>query len=100
MKEVRITAVKKSFYKDLFDKYQENKDLGCDIEEGDVWISREGERPLNFCESAWSNLYPYVFALSSGGGTFFGDWMKNPHSAVISCNDGIRPVSFLLETIE
>ena len=27
-------------------------------------------------------------------------WMKNPKSAMISCNDGFRPVSFLLETVE
>lgn len=27
-------------------------------------------------------------------------WMKNPRSAMISCNDGFRPVSFYIETIE
>ena len=27
-------------------------------------------------------------------------WMKNPASAMISCNDGFRPVSFLIETLE
>ena len=26
--------------------------------------------------------------------------MKNPRSAMISCNDGFRPVSFLLETMD
>ena len=26
--------------------------------------------------------------------------MKDPKSAMISCNDGFRPVSFLLETME
>ena len=30
-------------------------------------------------------------------GNFFDGWMKNPYSAMISCNDGLRPVSFLLE---
>ena len=35
----------------------------------------------------------------SYGGDFYGGWMKNPHSALISCNDGFRPVSFLLETV-
>lgn len=25
---------------------------------------------------------------------------KNPKSAMISCNDGLRPVSFYIETIE
>ena len=27
-------------------------------------------------------------------------WMKNKKSAMISCNDGFRPVSFLLETMD
>ena len=31
---------------------------------------------------------------------FYDGWMKNPKSAMISCNDGFRPVSFLLETME
>ncbi len=26
--------------------------------------------------------------------------MKNPKSAMVSCNDGFRPVSFLLEALE
>ena len=26
--------------------------------------------------------------------------MKNPRSALLSCNDGFRPVSFLLETLD
>ena len=31
---------------------------------------------------------------------FYDGWMKNKKSAMISCNDGFRPVSFLLETME
>ena len=35
------------------------------------------------------------------GQVFVADgWMKNPASAMISCNDGFRPVSFLLEAID
>ncbi len=99
MKDIKIKAIKKSFFKDLSDKYE--KEIGyCLVEEGAEWISKSALIPEGFCQSAWSNLQPYVFALSSGGGSFFDNWMKNPHSVVISCNDGIRPVSFLLETIE
>ena len=99
MKDVRIKVIKKSFYKELSALYE--KEMGdCLVEERDECISKDALMPERFYQSAWSNLYPYVFSLSSGGGSFFGEWMKNPHSAVISCNDGIRPVSFLLETIE
>ena len=30
----------------------------------------------------------------------YDGWMKNPKSAMISCNDGFRPVSFLLEALD
>jgi uncharacterized repeat protein (TIGR04076 family) len=42
----------------------------------------------------------FVRELSGGGGNFFDGWMKNPYSAMISCNDGFRPVSFYLEVTE
>ena len=43
---------------------------------------------------------PFVLALSAGAEDFYDGWMKNKRSAMISCNDGFRPVSFLLETVE
>ena len=42
----------------------------------------------------------FVFALSYGASDFYQGWMKNPRSAMISCNDGFRPVSFYLEVID
>lgn len=38
--------------------------------------------------------------LAHGGTNIYEGWMKNERSAMISCNDGFRPVSFLLEVIE
>ena len=37
--------------------------------------------------------------LAHGGGDFYDGWMKNKYSAMISCNDGFRPVSFLIEAL-
>ena len=45
-------------------------------------------------------LAAFVLALSHGGGDFYDGWMKNPKSAMISCNDGFRPVSFLIEALD
>ena len=74
MKDVRIKAIKKSFYKELSDMYE--KEIGdCPVDEGDEWTSKDALMPEGFCQSAWSNLYPYVFSLSSGGGSFFW-WRK------------------------
>ena len=43
---------------------------------------------------------PSCKALAHGGGDFYDGWMKNPESAMISCNDGFRPVSFYLEALD
>lgn len=43
----------------------------------------------------------YVFALSSGVRKFYGDeWTNRDGIAVVTCNDGFRPVTFLLEATD
>ena len=100
MKKVKITAIRKVWYQDLSAKYENPIEHSCDIEEGQVFISCEGQKPEGLCDSAWESMQAFVKELANGGGNFFDGWMKDPHSAMISCNDGFRPVSFLLETIE
>ena len=51
------------------------------------------------CESAWESMRPFVESLARGEGNFYDGWMKNPMSAMISCNDGFRPFSFYLEVV-
>ena len=46
------------------------------------------------------SISAFVMALAHGGENFYDGWMKNKKSAMISCNDGFRPVSFLLETMD
>ncbi len=100
MKQVRITAIRKTNYPDLMAKYENPMEHACDVEEGMVWVSAGGTKPEIFCDSAWESMLPFVTELAKGGGNFYNGWMKNPHSAMISCNDGFRPVSFYIETIE
>jgi uncharacterized repeat protein (TIGR04076 family) len=38
--------------------------------------------------------------LAHGGENTYDGWMRNPKSAMISCNDGFRPVSFLIEVVD
>ena len=64
------------------------------------FVSKNAEKPAGMCDSAWRVMHPYVMALACGGGNFFDGWMKDPHSAMISCDDGFRPVSFYIETVE
>lgn len=100
MYNVKITAVRKTEYPDLMEKYENPISHTCDIAVGDTFISKNGEKPEGFCESAWGSMEYFVKELSEGRGNFFDGWMKNPMSAMISCNDGFRPVSFLIEIID
>ena len=100
MKKVRITAIRKASYPDLMAKYENPIEHACDVEEGMVWVSEDGEKPRGFCDSAWDSISPFVMSLAHGGSNFYDGWMKNPYSAMISCNDGFRPVSFYLEALD
>ena len=100
MKKVRITAVRKASYPDLMEQYENPIQHACDVEEGRVWIANGWAKPEGFCDSAWDSISAFVMTLTHGGGNFYDGWMKNPKSAMISCNDGFRPVSFYLETME
>ena len=100
MKNVRITVMRKALYPDLIAKYENPIEHACDLQEGQSWVANAGKKPEGFCNSAWESLSPFVLALSRGGGNFYDGWMKDPHTAMLSCNDGFRPVSFLLEALE
>ena len=100
MKNVRITVKRIARYDDLIAEYENPIEHACGMTVGQVFLSRGGQRPDGFCDSAWETVSPFAVALSEGAEDFFDGWMKNKRSAMISCNDGFRPVSFLLETVE
>ena len=100
MKKCRITVVRRASYEDLMAQYENPIEHACDMCEGQVFIANGWQRPEGLCQSAWDTMSPFVMALAHGGGNFYDGWMKNPHSAMISCNDGFRPVSFYLEVVE
>jgi uncharacterized repeat protein (TIGR04076 family) len=99
MKDVKITVMRKVCHRDLMEKYENPIEHACDLQEGQVFIAREGRIPEGMCDSAWTSMEPFVIELANGGGNFYDGWMKDRNSAMISCNDGFRPVSFYLETL-
>ena len=99
MYDVKITAIRKADYKDIQALYENLIEHTCDVVEGQVWVSHDGKKPYGMCDSAWESMQWFVLELAAGRGDFYDGWMKNPYSAMISCNDGFRPVSFLLERI-
>lgn len=97
---VKITVIRKACYPDLMARYENPIEHTCDVSEGQIFISKDGEKPEGLCDSAWGSMEEFVKVLAQGGGNFYDGWMQNPHSAMISCNDGFRPVSFYLEVEE
>ena len=100
MKKVKITVMRTACYKDLIEKYENPIPHACDMKEGQVFIANGWAKPEGFCDSAWESISPFVMTLAYGGKDIYDGWMKNKKSAMISCNDGFRPVSFLLEATE
>ena len=100
MKKVKITVMRKAADPDLMERYENPIEHACDVEEGQVFIANGWNKPEGFCDSAWDSVSPFVMTLAHGGADIYDGWMKNPRSAMISCNDGFRPVSFLLEALD
>ena len=100
MKKVRITVMKMGSYHDLMAEYENPMELPCEMGPGQAVVADGWNRPEGLCLSAWECMSPFVLALASGGENLYDAWMKNPRSAMISCNDGFRPVPFLVEALE
>lgn len=99
MKKIRITAMAKSEYPELMKEYEIPQEIPCTVLSGQSWISENGKCPEGFCSSAWQNLEWFAQQLALGKEPIAG-WMKDPGKAFVSCNDGFRPVSFLLEALK
>ncbi len=100
MKKVRITVMRMASYKDLMEKYENPIEHACGMRLGQVFTANGREKPEGFCDSAWETVSPFVMALACGAENLYDGWMKDPRSAMISCNDGFRPVSFMLEALD
>ena len=103
MKKVKITILKTMLNKDLAEKYGV-KGLNCCpmMREGQVFYA-DYSKPEGFCDEAWKAIYQYAFALAHGADKtlfFYGDWIDKPNVAIVSCNDGLRPVIMKLEAID
>ena len=103
MKKVRITILKTTFQQELAEEYGIDGLTVCPLmEEGPVFYA-DYAKPDGFCDEAWKAIYQYVFALAHGADEiwYFGDWIKKkPGVAIVSCNDGLRPVIMKLEATD
>ncbi len=81
-------------------KYENPIQNACSMKMGQIFIANGWEKPEGMCDSAWESMSAFVMTLAHGGEAIYNGWMKNKKSAMISCNDGFRPVSFLLEALD
>lgn len=100
MKKCKITVIRKVLHSDLVARYENPIEHSCDMVEGTVYVANGWQKPDGLCDSAWESMSPFVMTLAHGGENIYDGWMKNPRSAMISCNDGFRPVSFLIEALD
>ena len=100
MNKVRITALRQTVYDDLVAQYENPIEHTCDVCMGQQWVSVDGQQPEGLCPSAWESMREFVEKLANGEGNLFDGWMRNPMSAMISCNDGFRPFSFYIEAMQ
>lgn len=100
MKKVKITVMRMACYDDLRELYENPIEHTCDMQMGQTFLVVDCKKPVGMCDSAWETLFPFVEKLAKGEGNFYDGWMKNPYSAMLSCNDGFRPVSFYVEVVE
>jgi len=101
MRKCIIKAIRRTTYPDLSAEYELPQKSPCEIEIGQEFICTDFEiKPKGLCPSAWQTMQPFIMALLSGGENIYPNWMKNPKSAMLSCNDGFRPVTFLVECID
>ncbi len=105
MNKCKITVLKKTLDSELVAEYGAEGLTACTmLREGQIFYA-DYACPEGFCNEAWKAIYQYVFALAHGvgndGGLFYyGDWIRKPGVAICSCNDGLRPVIFKIESTE
>lgn len=96
----RITAVRQSTYPDLMEKYENVLAVACPLQVGQVFLSDGLIKPDGLCDSFWETLLPFLKKWREGIEEPIQGWMKDSRTLLLSCNDGFRPMSFLIERLE
>ncbi len=104
MRKCKITAIKHTMQDDLVKQYGAEGFGACPrVQPGQEFVVEGHGMPEGFCNEAWRAIHHYVFALVHGGGQdlfFTGNWVREPNVAIVSCNDGLRPVIFKIEAFD
>ncbi len=104
MAECRIKVLKRLVVTDIAKEYIDSYVGPCPLlNEGQEFrVPVTLEKPSGFCDWAWTDLHPYVVALSRGGNfsqDIFAGWMKDDNTMIACCTDGVRPVIFEIKRL-
>ena len=104
MPQARITILKRTFHRDLVDEYVQDEESRrqfgkCFVfEEGQTFVSEDWpSKPDGFCERAWPDIRHEVAMVMYGASI---PWIEELGYTITCCNDGLRPVIFLIERVE
>lgn len=104
MPTVKITVLKTDYDEVLAREYgcSDAQHLCSRFLEGQVIYCEKHYQPQVFCDGAWKAMEHHVYAIYHGETEPFGGrgWMKLPQTACITCNNGLSPVTFLVEGIK
>lgn len=103
----KLTVLRREYYTDLAYAELEEPSVGkCDIfsDGQEFWVDEDSFESFpahsGFCQSAWDIVKPFVRRALDGKDPYRTGWSRDPSRLVLCCNDGIRPVIFLLERID
>ena len=103
---IKITVLKRGYEQELVERFIENPQTGkCPVfQEGQEFlVTRENYNNFpyenHFCVAAWDVIKIKVYAGLQGGNFYWKGWMKDQNQQILCCDDGVRPVVFLLEKV-
>ena len=104
MPRAKITVLKRTFHRNLVDEYVVDEALrstfgACFVfGGGQTFLSEDWpSMPEGFCERAWPDIRHEVAMVMYGASI---PWIEQPGRTITCCNDGLRPVIFLIERVE
>ncbi len=97
----KATVVQRGVNRDLADAYLK-KPENCSActrvaDHQEFIISNPFEMPQGICPWAWADIRPFILTIASGGSL---GMMKNRHTALATCSDLFRPVTFKIEKMD
>jgi uncharacterized repeat protein (TIGR04076 family) len=101
MSQIKISVLRKMTNDDFAEEYCLHglSASNCPtFQVGQEFLSIDLEKPQNFCNWAWDDIFKYVSLMHCGGN--MGDHMKYNDTIIACCTDGIRPVVFRIDKME